>query len=85
MKSQEQAKAKNQVVLEHSSNTHIAESTGRINVEDLGNNEALVTPEGGTIAVRHGEHGTIGMKNQFHKINQVEYNPIQRVTQQAFD
>lgn len=80
-----QPASKNQVVLEHSSNTHIAESTGRIDVKDLGNNEALVTPTNGTIAVRHGEHGTIGLKSQFHKINQVEYNPIQRVVQQAFD
>lgn len=75
---------KNRVILEHSNNTHIAESDGKILTEQLEGNQIKVTPEE-TISVNHGEHGTIVMDKPFVKVNQVEYNPVTRAMQQAFD
>lgn len=78
---------KHSVILEESTNTHVAEVTAPKApvVNKLANGEVTVALEEGAAVVSHGEHGIIVMKETFHKINQTEWNPVSQMFQRAVD
>lgn len=78
---------KHSVILEESTNTHVAEihATKQPKVRKFHNGEMVVKLEDGMAVVSHGEHGCIVENQSFHKINQMELNPVSRMFQQVVD
>lgn len=72
------------LVLEPSSNTHLLKGND-IQSEDLGDSVIKVKIKGDGLLL-HGEHGVIKTESEnFIKYNQLEFNPVTKVIQKAFD